>query len=788
MTARVSFIGLLLLAALPAWADSHPAAPPPPPTAASAPQPSSVSDIVIQLAASENLRRNVLERLPPASRWAELERRTVAAEAAFARYEPPAGRSEGSDRLIGLSHDLWALNNEAAAIVHDLGTQVHHIENDAAALARDAAQRREGLPVLVDREVPAAVLAAARAMLQQDELAAAQVRSARDQALLALVRAQALQAHIHDAMAQITQRMEQLLQGRAELEQKAIWRLSDASGPTAGVADRLAGSAGLLRSYFAREGGRLALTFAFVFLICAWLFMRPTPERASPAQRAYGRPFAAALLIALVAAMGLAPDPPVLFYSLLLLAMPLPVMLVAQRSFGAGIPLTLAGMTLATALMALRNIVDTIALADRLLLLAQIACVAVPLAFDLRSGRLQQAIGRWSAESVRAAALVVLAAAALSGLHVVFGLGGSFRGLRVGIAGLIGFGLIFGTAATVFYGALLALLATPLFTWLHSARHADPALLRTLRIVVALAAAIATAMATLGAMTLVPEALSTLDSASRSNVEVGAVTISASALATALAVVLATFALAAAVHFLLDREIFPRLQLRPGSGYAIATFTRWSIFIVGGVLTLAALGVDATRITLLAGALGVGIGFGLQTVVNNFVSGLILIVERPVAVGDLIEIGPLLGEIQRIGIRSSSVRTTHGAEVIVPNSDLASKEVINWTRSDRRRRYDIDVGVAYGSDPTLVMRLLEEAARDVPEVIAEPAPMAMFKGFGESSLDFRLLAWVSSIDLGVQAQTALRVAVKAKLDAAGITMPFPQREVHLVGQPAAQQA
>jgi len=115
----------------------------------------------------------------------------------------------------------------------------------------------------------------------------------------------------------------------------------------------------------------------------------------------------------------------------------------------------------------------------------------------------------------------------------------------------------------------------------------------------------------------------------------------------------------------------------------------------------------------------------------------------------------------------------------VPNSDLASKEVINWTRSDRQRRYDISVRVAYGSEPEQVMRLLLEAAMGVPEIMANPAPLAMFEGFGDSSLDFKLLAWVKTIDVGDQAQNALRIAILRKLGGAGIVMPFPQHEVHL---------
>ncbi len=125
------------------------------------------------------------------------------------------------------------------------------------------------------------------------------------------------------------------------------------------------------------------------------------------------------------------------------------------------------------------------------------------------------------------------------------------------------------------------------------------------------------------------------------------------------------------------------------------------------------------------------------------------------------------------------MRTGQGAEVIVPNAELVSKEVVNWTRSDRQRRYDIDVGVAPGSEPESVMRLLVEAARDVPEIMKDPAPRAMFKGFGDSSLNFTLLAWVPTVDVGLEAQNALRVAILRKLEGAGIDIPFPHRDLHV---------
>ncbi len=334
----------------------------------------------------------------------------------------------------------------------------------------------------------------------------------------------------------------------------------------------------------------------------------------------------------------------------------------------------------------------------------------------------------------------------------MFGFTGPTRSLRTGVGTILGFSLIFGAAAVAMYGLVLALLATPALHWLRSARQPDPELLRAVRVVLAVLAVSGVILVTLGSYGLVLTMLSAFEASMSATVEFGTLSISIGAVVTAMVVIVSTVVVATVAEFILKREIVPRLRMSAGAGYALATFTRWVIVIVGVMLTFDALNIDLMKVTLLAGALGVGIGFGLQTIVNNFVSGLILIVERPVAVGDMVEIGPLLGDVKRIGIRSSTVRTTQGAEVIVPNSDLASKQVVNWTRSDRQRRYEIDVGVAYGSDPETVMRLLEDAAKEVPQIMSVPPPSATFEGFGDSSLDFRLLAWVTTVDVGLQAK------------------------------------
>jgi small-conductance mechanosensitive channel len=201
--------------------------------------------------------------------------------------------------------------------------------------------------------------------------------------------------------------------------------------------------------------------------------------------------------------------------------------------------------------------------------------------------------------------------------------------------------------------------------------------------------------------------------------------------------------------------------------------SRYVIVTAGVLLAMAAMGADLTKVSLLAGALGVGIGFGLQGVVNNFVSGLILLLERPVSVGDIIEMGQLSGVVERIGVRSSTVRTPQGAEVILPNADLISKEVTNWTLSDRKKLVEIDIDIAEWSEPEKVVSLLQAAAGDVPGVMASPPPVATFSGGSTGALVFRLEAWVDDYARGRTIESAMRMAVVKKLAEARIGIPAP---------------
>jgi len=223
-------------------------------------------------------------------------------------------------------------------------------------------------------------------------------------------------------------------------------------------------------------------------------------------------------------------------------------------------------------------------------------------------------------------------------------------------------------------------------------------------------------------------------------------------------------------------------KLPKGIPAAISLVLRYSIIIFGLVIALAYLNVDLSEFNLMAGALGLGIGFGLQTVVSNFISGLILVFERPILPGDTVEVNNLFGKVKKIGIRACNISTYDGAEVVVPNNNLISNDLINWTLSDSIKRVEVLIGTAYGSDPNLVLKILKDCAVNFDYVLKDPEPSAFFTGFGESSLDFRLLFWVP-FEIGLRAKSDVCVEIFNQFKTENIEIPFPQRDVHIKNLP-----
>lgn len=230
---------------------------------------------------------------------------------------------------------------------------------------------------------------------------------------------------------------------------------------------------------------------------------------------------------------------------------------------------------------------------------------------------------------------------------------------------------------------------------------------------------------------------------------------------------------------LLDTEFFPQRNVDRGVHDSIMKLLHYGVVSCGFLLALSLIGFELRNLVVLAGALGIGIGFGLQNIVNNFVSGLILLFERPVKVGDTIMIEAEWCTVRRIGMRATTVETFDQSEIIVPNSDLISQKVTNWTLSSEQSRLVIRVGVAYGSNVRKVLDLLTECAVRHPKVLDDPPPSPLFTEFGDSALLFELRVWVARADDRLQTRSDLLMAVEETFRRAGVEIPFPQRDLHL---------
>jgi small-conductance mechanosensitive channel len=245
-----------------------------------------------------------------------------------------------------------------------------------------------------------------------------------------------------------------------------------------------------------------------------------------------------------------------------------------------------------------------------------------------------------------------------------------------------------------------------------------------------------------------------------------------------LAVLLAVV-LARSTRFLLREQILPNMSLPRGVDNSVASLTYYALLFVGLLAALAAAGLQLSQLSFLFGAMGVGIGLGLQDVIKNFVSGLILMFERPVQPGDIIDVSGTSGRISDIGMRATTIRTFDGADVVMPNGILLADKFTNWTLRDQHRRIDIDVGVAYGSDPDRVAALLLDVVKRTPGVAEAPPSVVLFSGFGASSLDFSVRAWTHDADEWPTLRSQLATRLYAALVDAGIEIPYPQQDLHL---------
>ncbi len=261
---------------------------------------------------------------------------------------------------------------------------------------------------------------------------------------------------------------------------------------------------------------------------------------------------------------------------------------------------------------------------------------------------------------------------------------------------------------------------------------------------------------------------------------IGDTTVTTASLVAAIVILIATYVVARIARRLVSDRLLARTRLSAGVRYMLGRFTGYTVFVFGAIMALQTIGIRATTLTAFGAALGVGIGFGLQDIVKNFVAGLVILIERPFQVGDRIELGDVVADVSEIRARATVLKTNDDVHVIVPNSRFITDSVVNRSYGRPRVRYKVAVGVAYQSPPREVESALLEAANRSANVLKEPPPQVWFSGFGDSSLNFQLLCWTETL---LHREGALRSELNhliyEELSHRGIELPFPQRDLHL---------
>lgn len=597
------------------------------------------------------------------------------------------------------------------------------------------------------------------------------------------------------ALARFTQAQQRAMGGILVRDSPPLWDTSawEKVGTALPAHAREAARAGWMNiALYARDPDGLRLHVGIIALLALTLSLARRRLRRSPtdaedqssATRVLDRPYTATMVVALLAVA--APNSPVPLTARNLLAVV--GLAAAIRLTRQGVDRRLAPelymLWILFAADILRRTLGGAPVVEQALLVLEMLVGLAVLRFALTRGRLRlpaessTETGRLPAWRISLALIMLALAVAL-----VAGALGYMRLARLLASGILGSGAL----ALILYAGrrvLLGMAAFLLRVWplrlLNLVHEHQDLLERRVALVLTWLASIGWVTRTLDYVGLLGPALDLAHTVLTTELGRGSIRISVGSLLEFIVTVWIAYLFSAFLRFVLREDVYPHTRLTRGISYAISSLLNYVIIALGFLLALGVLGLDLTKMTILVSAFGVGIGFGLQSVVNNFVSGLILLFERPIHVGDIVEVGDLSGEVSRIGIRASTVRTWQGAEIIVPNAQLVTERVTNWTLSDRTRRIDLRVGVDYGSAPDKVVAVLEAVARAHPQIMQTPAPQAVFSAYGDSSINYQLRAWTNRFERWPAIQTELAAAVYAALHAAGMSLPFPQREVRLL--------
>jgi len=525
-----------------------------------------------------------------------------------------------------------------------------------------------------------------------------------------------------------------------------------------------------LRGYLGRKGGSLVLLV--VLFLAIWFGLAGARgtlrklggDEASHAARVFDSPVATALVLALLASGWIYPEAPRLFWAISGAAAMIPAILVVRELIDRRLFPVLNALVIFYFVDQLRSVAASQAVLSRFLVLAEMLGGALFVGWLLGPGRLASAAeGRRFGQAMGKACGVALGWFAAACIANALGYVSLSKLLGHALLQSAYLALILYAVARIIDGLFLTALNVPPLARLGLVQRHQELLRRRTRGVVNWAAILLWAAYVLEALSLRAPVFQNLREVLTAAWTVGSFRISPGDVVLFGVTVWASFSVSRVLRFVLEEEVYPRVKLAPGLYYSISKIVNYAILVLGFSVGIAMLGFDLTRLTILVGAFGVGLGFGLQNIINNFVSGLILLFERPIKVGDVIQLAGNEGVVKRIGIRASIVQASNGSEFIVPNASLISETVTNWTFSDRLRRIDLPVAVAGTADARQLMEWLRGAALEQPRVLKDPPPQVLLGSFAGDSLNLELRVWTNQSEDWSQIRSELGLGVRAAL-------------------------
>ena len=777
-------------AAKPAAAAPAPAAP----EAAPAPVPIALADVAVEAeAASALVRRfesrsrtqdaldSASEELPVLAR--DMAVRTLEMRRLLTRNTP-------LDTIRSLEAEWRYLENRSSAITRDLTRAASQFDRDLAELDKLDATWSATRDAAVTGAAPAPVLARVREI-------ASEVAKTRKTVLERRARVLALQGQ----SAEVGARAAQATQALAEASEQAAARLFYADSPPIWLSNPLdvharelpdVGTSGtgevVALATYMRNNLRNVGIHALAFLALAGLLylirskvqvLSQTDRNLKRTGKIFDMPVVSAVLLSLLLAAWFYPRAPRLFWIAGGVFSAIPTLIFSRRVIERHLFPVLYVVVGFYVLDKLRGVLTPLPVIWRWAMLAEIVFFLLALVLTLQRSRRTPDGPPWIATPAwRAVRWGAWPGLAVFSVALAANVAGYVRlaDLLTTTAFFSAFSAVVAHALTrVGEGLLHALLCVPPLSYLGMVRRHTPLLTSRFNRFLKWVAFTVWLGLTLRALGLLPLLLNQLGALWEARLALGSLESSVGSLVVFVLTVWGTFLVSRLARFILEEEVFPNLYLERGLPYAINRVVHYLVLLSGFVIALGAMGVDMTKFTILAGAFSVGIGFGLQNIVNNFISGLIVLFERPIKVGDTIEIDGQTGRVQRIGIRASVMLSTTGAEVIIPNGKLIADKVINWTLSSGRRQISVSVLLKLDADVARARELVLGVARRHKSVLQTPAPEVLFVRRGIDQLEFELRVWTDALDAWMEVKSDMTAEINEALRHNEIVGAVPEK-------------